>query len=243
PAIDAVLAADPALAASVAAEPGVRLPRAVDGFELAVRAIVGQQISVPAARTVLARLVAATGEPFGPVGPAVAADADHRGRRRTPSDEPAEPRAVRDPPREAGSDGRREARVTPREAGSDGRREARAARAAPRQAGVTESGGPPPHAPGSDEPEPGDGAEALAWLFPDAAAVANAPDDAFAMPAARRRTIQALAEAVAAGELSLDGGADRAETEQRLRALPGIGAWTADYVALRALGDPDVFLA
>src|SRR5439155_26072147 len=55
-AIDAVLAADPALAASVAAEPGVRLPRAVDGFELAVRAIVGQQISVPAATAVLPRL-------------------------------------------------------------------------------------------------------------------------------------------------------------------------------------------
>src|SRR5439155_6617518 len=62
-------------------------------------------------------------------------------------------------------------------------------------------------------------------------------------PAARRHTLRALAEAVAEGDLSLDEGADRAETEQRLRALPGVGAWTAGYVALRALGDPDVFLA
>jgi AraC family transcriptional regulator of adaptative response / DNA-3-methyladenine glycosylase II len=62
------------------------------------------------------------------------------------------------------------------------------------------------------------------------------------MPAARRRTIRALAEAVATGELLLDGGSDRAETEARLLALPGVGSWTASYLALRALGDPDVFL-
>lgn len=52
-AVDAALAADPALAASVAGQPGVRVPRAVDGFELAVRAVVGQQVSVAGARTVL----------------------------------------------------------------------------------------------------------------------------------------------------------------------------------------------
>jgi AraC family transcriptional regulator of adaptative response / DNA-3-methyladenine glycosylase II len=68
------------------------------------------------------------------------------------------------------------------------------------------------------------------------------PDGAFAMPARRRGTIRALAEAVAAGELDLDPGADRAGTAARLAAVPGIGAWTADYIALRALGDPDVFL-
>jgi AraC family transcriptional regulator of adaptative response / DNA-3-methyladenine glycosylase II len=62
------------------------------------------------------------------------------------------------------------------------------------------------------------------------------------MPAARRRTIRALAAAVADGDLVLDDGADRAETEKRLLELPGVGAWTAGYVALRALGDPDVFL-
>jgi len=151
-AVDAVLAADPALAAPVAAEPGVRLPRATDGFEVAVRGIVGQQISVPAARTVLGKLVASTGD--GLVG------------------------------------------------------------------------------------STGDGLVP----FPSAEEVLALPDEAFAMPAARRRTIRALAEAVAAGDLLLDGGADRDETEARLLALPGVGAWTARYVALRALGDPDVFL-
>ena len=71
-AVDDVLAADPVLAPLVAKEPGVRLPRAADGFELAVRAVVGQQISVSSARTVLARLVqSTTGEPANgerPVG-------------------------------------------------------------------------------------------------------------------------------------------------------------------------------
>ena len=56
-AIDATLAADPALAPAVAAEPGVRLPRAVDGFEMAVRAIIGQQISAQPARTTLTHLL------------------------------------------------------------------------------------------------------------------------------------------------------------------------------------------
>lgn len=59
-AVDGTLGADPALSARVAAEPGVRVPRAVDGFEVAVRAVVGQQVSVSGARTVLSRLVAAT---------------------------------------------------------------------------------------------------------------------------------------------------------------------------------------
>ncbi|HET8642485.1 MAG TPA: AlkA N-terminal domain-containing protein [Pseudonocardiaceae bacterium] len=155
-AIDAVLAQDPALAPAVAKEPGVRVPRAVDGFEIAVRAVVGQQISVPGARKVLTRLVAA---------------------------QPA--------PGEAG------------------------------------------------QPAP-DGTGPL--LFPDPETLLGLPDEAFAMPAARRATLRALARAVADGELDLDGGADRAETERRLLALPGVGPWTAGYVALRALGDPDAFL-
>jgi AraC family transcriptional regulator of adaptative response / DNA-3-methyladenine glycosylase II len=79
--------------------------------------------------------------------------------------------------------------------------------------------------------------------FPSAERVLDLPDDAFAMPAARRGTIRVLAEAIASGELALDPGADRAEAEQRLTSLPGVGAWTAGYVALRALGDPDIFLA
>jgi len=62
------------------------------------------------------------------------------------------------------------------------------------------------------------------------------------MPRARGRAIATLAAALAAGELPLDRGADRADVRRRMLALPGIGTWTADYVALRALGHPDVFL-
>ena len=52
----------------------------------------------------------------------------------------------------------------------------------------------------------------------------------------------ALAEAMATGAVRLDPGADRDETSQALRALPGIGPWTAEYVAMRALGDPDAWM-
>jgi AraC family transcriptional regulator, regulatory protein of adaptative response / DNA-3-methyladenine glycosylase II len=145
-AVDALLALDPALQPSVAKEPGVRVPGAVDGFEIAVRAVVGQQISVACARSVLSRLVAAC----------------------------------------CGS-----------------------------------------------APAPG---------FPAAADVAQAPDEAFGMPAARRRTIRALATAVADGQLCLDPGADREEVYARLLEIPGIGPWTAQYVGMRALGDPDVLM-
>lgn len=149
-AVDATLAADPALADVVAKEPGVRVPRAVDGFEMAVRAIVGQQVSVASARTVLARLLS-----------------------------------------------------------------------------------PSPTAP--------DDAATLR-PFPSPEEVLALPDTAFAMPAARRATIRAVARAVADGELSLDPGADRDEVTAALTALPGVGAWTAGYVAVRAIGDPDGFL-
>ncbi|WP_326555481.1 AlkA N-terminal domain-containing protein [Micromonospora sp. NBC_01813] len=152
-AVDATLGADPAFAAAVAAVPGVRVPGAVDGFELAVRAVVGQQISVAAARRVLARLCAAT---------------------RPAAD--------------------------------------------------------------SDEPSP----ELVP--FPGPAELLALPDAAFAMPAARRGTLRALAAAVADGTVDLDPGADRAALVERLGALPGIGPWTTGYVAMRALGDPDVLL-
>ena len=148
-AVDATLGADPALSAVVAAEPGVRVPRAVDGFETAVRAVVGQQVSVAGARTTLTRLVRAA--------------------------------------------------------------------------------------------EPACSAGDLA-AFPSAAAVAGLPDGAFGMPAARRETIRALADAVADSKLDLEPGADREEAVARLADLPGIGAWTAGYVAMRAIGDPDIFL-
>jgi AraC family transcriptional regulator of adaptative response / DNA-3-methyladenine glycosylase II len=147
-AVDATLGADVALGASIKTEPGVRVPRAVDGFEMAVRAIVGQQVSVAGARTTLTRMIRAAG-------------------------------------------------------------------------GF-------------------DGADLVG--FPAARMVADLPDSAFGMPAARRETVRRLAEAVADGKIDLEPGADREESVARLVELPGIGMWTAGYVAMRAIGDPDVFL-
>jgi AraC family transcriptional regulator of adaptative response / DNA-3-methyladenine glycosylase II len=170
-AIDGVLAGDPDLAPAVAAEPGVRVPRAVDGFEVAVRAIVGQQISLPGGVSALGRLVAAAPE---------SDDVDAAG--------------VADP-------------ETGERAGDDGS-----------SIGV----GLRP--------------------FPDAATVAGLPDTAFAMPGQRAATIRALAEAVATDAVVLDGSVDREATRVALEEVPGIGPWTAGYVAMRALGDPDVFL-
>ena len=67
------------------------------------------------------------------------------------------------------------------------------------------------------------------------------PSD-FAMPAARGRALIHACEQLAAGDIVIDAGSDRDETARQLESLPGIGPWTASYVALRALGDPDVFL-
>nr|QLJ97868.1 DNA-3-methyladenine glycosylase 2 family protein [Micromonospora carbonacea] len=146
-AVDGALATDPALAPAVAAEPGVRLPRAVDGLEMLVRAIATQQVSLASARTTLTRLLPA--------------------------------------------------------------------------------------------PAPTDGG---LRAFPDAEELLRVADERFRMPAARRETIRAAARAVADGSLDLDPGGDREESVRRLLAVPGIGAWTAGYVAMRALGDPDVGL-
>jgi len=177
-AIDGVLGADPALATAVAADPGVRVPRAVDGFEVAVRAIINQQISVAGAITVLGRLVAAA-----PTGDAI----------------PTTP------------DGAASTDAAPDDTDS---------------------------APGDDAPHTGRGLRP----FPDAATVAKLPDGAFPMPKTRIATIRALAEAVASDQVVLDGSVDRDETRAALEEIPGIGPWTANYVAMRALGDPDVFL-
>ncbi|RKR88501.1 DNA-3-methyladenine glycosylase II [Micromonospora pisi] len=167
-AVDGTLAADPALTAAVDEEPGVRVPRAVDGFEMAVRAIVGQQVSVAGARTVLGRLVAAVP---GPV-------------------------------------------------------------AAPGQ----------PAAPADEPPVGAPDAESPLRAFPAPAELLALPDGAYGMPAARRETIRTVARAVADGSLDLDPGADRERLTAQLTGLPGIGPWTAAYVLLRAVGDPDVFL-
>ena len=146
------LGADPLIGALVRAAPGLRVPGSVDGGELAVRAVLGQQVSVPAARTGAGRLVADYGEAL------------------------ARPRG------------------------------------------------------------------AVSALFPAPAALAALDPAQLAMPRARARALVGLCRALAEGELRLDPGADRAEARRRLLALPGIGPWTAGYVAMRALGDPDVFL-
>jgi len=79
-------------------------------------------------------------------------------------------------------------------------------------------------------------------LFPSAAVLADAEPDTLAMPTARRRALVGLARALADGDVVLDGGADRDDARARLLALPGIGPWTAAYVAMRVLRDPDAFL-
>ena len=62
------------------------------------------------------------------------------------------------------------------------------------------------------------------------------------MPRARAAALTGLATALASGGLSLDPGAERDLATERLLALPGIGPWTAAYIRMRALSDPDAFL-
>lgn len=81
----------------------------------------------------------------------------------------------------------------------------------------------------------------LTHTFPAPADLAEA--DGLPMPASRARAIAGLALAVDVGKVELDTGADRREVVARLLELPGIGPWTAEYVALRGLGDPDAFPA
>jgi AraC family transcriptional regulator of adaptative response / DNA-3-methyladenine glycosylase II len=145
-------AGDPVIGPLVRALPGLRVPGHVDGNEVAVRAVLGQQVSVAGARTVAARLTLAHGRPL--------------------------------------------ARST----------------------------------------------DGLTHLFPDVAALAGLDPEDLPMPRSRGRALIALCAALAHGDLALDRGPDRDDVRRRLLAIPGIGPWTADYVALRALGHPDVFL-
>ncbi|MGN0065367.1 MAG: AlkA N-terminal domain-containing protein [Nocardioides sp.] len=147
-----VLSRDGRLAPLVRAVPGLRVPGHVDGHEVAVRAVLGQQVTVAAARTHAARLVAAAGD------------------------------AV--------------------ETGVDG----------------------------------------LTHLFPDAASVAEVDPSVLAMPRARASALRGMCAALAAGEVDLGRATPRDDVRASLLALPGIGPWTADYVAMRALGHPDCFL-
>jgi AraC family transcriptional regulator of adaptative response / DNA-3-methyladenine glycosylase II len=84
--------------------------------------------------------------------------------------------------------------------------------------------------------------EGLTHLFPDVSTLATLDPAELPMPRARGRALVALCRALADGEVVLDRGAGRDDTRAALLAIPGIGPWTADYIAMRALGDPDVFL-
>jgi AraC family transcriptional regulator of adaptative response / DNA-3-methyladenine glycosylase II len=150
-AVAGALAADVYLRELVEKAPGRRVPRTVDEIEFAIRAVLGQQVSTGAARTLAARVVA---------------------RHGTPVDDPA--------------------------------------------------GG-------------------LTHVFPAPDALVDVDPNALAMPAARRRAVHALVSAFAGDEIDLGAGADWDRARAQLAALPGIGPWTVELIAMRALGDPDAF--
>ncbi len=160
-AVDEALGRDPVLRPLVRAVPGRRSPASVDAFETAVRAVIGQQVSVAGARTVAGRIVEAAGSPIETVTPVPGT-------------------------------------------------------------GVTVDG--------------------VSRLFPTPEQLLAAPDEAFSMPHARRDTIRRLADAVLNGSVELHVGADPAAARDQLLRLRGIGPWTADYVVMRGLGHPDMFL-
>src|SRR5213078_2998366 len=153
--IAAHLARDRMLAPLIARRPGLRVPGGWDGFELAVRAVLGQQVTVAAARRLAGQLVALCGAalPAGLGGPGVMR------------------------------------------------------------------------------------------VFPDAARVAAADLSTLGMPAARRATLVALAHAVLAEPRLFEPLATIEDTVARLRAIRGVGDWTAHYIALRAAREPDAFPA
>jgi AraC family transcriptional regulator of adaptative response / DNA-3-methyladenine glycosylase II len=157
-AILAQLEGDPRLARSAQRHPGIRLPGCWDRFELAVRAVLGQQVTVTGATRLAGRLVRAFGRPL----------------------------------------------ATAEEAAS---------------------GAPP------------------AWLFPRPEDLATADLTALGMPATRAETIRTLADRIAAGEPLLELAAGLEPAVARLTAIPGIGDWTAQYIAMRALREPDAFPA
>jgi AraC family transcriptional regulator, regulatory protein of adaptative response / DNA-3-methyladenine glycosylase II len=84
--------------------------------------------------------------------------------------------------------------------------------------------------------------EDVTRTFPSAEAIASCATGDFAMPASRARALINACRQLAEGNIVIDAGSDRDEISRQLESLPGIGPWTASYVALRALGDPDVFL-
>jgi AraC family transcriptional regulator, regulatory protein of adaptative response / DNA-3-methyladenine glycosylase II len=150
-AVSAQLGEDRCLGDLVRRRPGLRVPGCADGFELAVRAILGQQVSVVAARGMAAKLVERYGERLEePIG-------------------------------------------------------------------------------------------AVTHRFPTSSALARIDPSGLPMPRSRARALRDLARMADRGELDLDAGADTGASVAGLLSIPGIGPWTASYVAMRALGDPDAY--
>ncbi|MFI5520462.1 AlkA N-terminal domain-containing protein [Streptomyces platensis] len=87
-----------------------------------------------------------------------------------------------------------------------------------------------------DDPDGG-----LSHLFPSAAALAGLDPEQLAMPRTRRATLTGVIAALGSGALQLGVGSDRDAARAQLAALPGIGPWTVECIAMRALGDPDAF--
>ena len=85
-------------------------------------------------------------------------------------------------------------------------------------------------------------AGSITHRFPDAAAIAAVSAEDLPIPRKRGEALRAVAGAIADGDLVIDPGADRDELRAQLVALPGIGPWTAEYVLMRAVGDPDAFM-
>lgn len=152
-AVDTVLSEDEVLRPLVLKAPGQRIPRTVDEQELAVRAVLGQQISTKRAQTLAGRLVRDCGRPL----------TDHAG--------------------------------------------------------------------------------GLTHVFPTTADLVDIDPERLAMPTARKRALHGLVRALADGELALDAGVDWNAARAHLLALPGVGPWTAEIIAMRGLGDPDSFPA
>jgi AraC family transcriptional regulator of adaptative response / DNA-3-methyladenine glycosylase II len=95
----------------------------------------------------------------------------------------------------------------------------------------------------ADESPGEDHRDGPTYLFPTAADLAEADPDILPMPRSRGRALVGMATALASGAVDLSPGADRNEARSRLLELPGIGPWTAGYIAMRGLADPDVLLA